>query len=49
MKNQLHNDTWLYRLVLALSRQSTPEVFIALGSTAVTGLASLLVPFPLNR
>ena len=49
MKNQLQNDSWRYRLVVALSGQSTAEVLIALGSAAVTGSASLLVPFPLNR
>ena len=48
MKNQLQNDMWLYRLTLALSKQSTPEVLVALGSAAIGGLAGLLAPSPLN-
>lgn len=53
MKTQLQNEFWLFRLVgavpLALRGQSTPEVIVGLGSAATTGVARLLVPFPLNR
>ena len=49
MKNQLQNDMCVYRLALALSKQSTPEVFVALGSAVIGGPSGLLAPFPLNR
>jgi hypothetical protein len=51
MKNHLHNETWLYRIVVALSRQSTPEVCVAVafGSAVIGGLAGLLAPSLIYR
>jgi hypothetical protein len=49
MKNHLHNDVWIYRLVLALSEQFTTEGVVALGSAAIGGSAGLLAPSPFNR
>lgn len=49
MKNQLQNDVWLCSLTVALSKQSTPEVFVALSSVVIGGPTGLLAPFPLNR
>ena len=48
MKNQLRNDTWLYRFVLTLSRQFTPDETVVLGS-ATAGVSGLSFPFPPNR
>ncbi len=36
-------------IVLAVAGQPTPEVLVALGSTAVGGLAGLLAPSPLRK
>ena len=36
-------------IALAMTRQSTPDVLVALGSAAIGGLAGLLTPSPLNR
>lgn len=47
MKNQLLNVFRLY--LFALSGQSTPEVIVALGSTAIAGLAGLLALSPFYR
>ena len=36
-------------ILLAVVGQPTPEVLVALGSTAVGGLAGLLAPSPLHK
>lgn len=36
-------------ITLTMLNQSTPEVIVALGSTAIGGLAGLLAPSPLSK